>query len=375
MSKILACNIPAASTSYDIEIKSGILNDRNALMPHLKTYGSRFAVITDDIVSHLYAERLCQHISAYGPEAFLFSFPHGEPNKCRAAKENLENRLFEKGLGRDTCVIAMGGGVATDLGGYIAATYCRGVPLIMIPTSLLAMVDASIGGKTGINVPYGKNMLGCVYQPKKVIIDPTTLNTLPVKELKNGLVEMIKHGVIADAAYLEFLETHADQILALNPKFLESAIYQSCRIKKEIVEEDEKETGKRRLLNFGHTLGHALENLTQYSMSHGEAVAIGMLVESRIAVQSGILSQAAFERIHGILLQYKLPLQLPGNFSTKTILNAMILDKKSFKGKPRCVMINDIGSAMEYNGNFCTHADEKMLDQALKWMSDALCCH
>ena len=165
----------------------------------------------------------------------------------------MENQLFEKGLGRDTCVIALGGGVVTDMAGYVAATYCRGIPLVMIPTSLLGMVDASIGGKTGVNVSYGKNMLGCIYQPKKVFIDLFTLKTLPKKELTNGVVEMIKHGLIADDNLFEYLEKHSDQLLALDFSFLEKAIFESCRIKKEIVEQDEKENGKRHLLNFGHT--------------------------------------------------------------------------------------------------------------------------
>ena len=230
-----------------------------------------------------------------GLEAILFSFPNGEQHKSRATKEKLEDQLFEKELGRDICVIALGGGVTTDLGGYLAATYCRGVPLVMMPTSLLGMVDASIGGKTGVNTPYGKNLVGSIYQPKKVLIDPATLQSLPLKELRNGIVEMIKHGLILDRDYFTYLNEHADQLLELDLSILEKAIFESCRIKREIVEQDDRESGKRNLLNFGHTVGHALENLTHYSLAHGEAVAIGILVESHLAVQLGHLNSNDFD--------------------------------------------------------------------------------
>ena len=256
----------------------------------------------------MYGEPLQRELASSGLEAFLFSFSNGEQYKTRETKEILENQLFEKGLGRDTCVIALGGGVVTDIAGYVAATYCRGIPHVMFPTSLLGMVDASIGGKTSVNVPYGKNMVGCIYQPRKVVIDLSTLISLPKKEFANGVVEMIKHGLIADCKLFEDLEKHSDELLALNAVKLEQTIFESCRIKKEIVEQDEKENGKRRLLNFGHTIGHALERLTHYSLSHGEAVAIGLLVESYLSVRLGILDQKSFERIKKILLQYGLPL-------------------------------------------------------------------
>jgi 3-dehydroquinate synthase len=308
-------------------------------------------------------------------EVHLFSFSNGEQHKTRATKERLENQLFEKGFGRDTCVIALGGGVVTDIAGYLAATYCRGVSLVMMPTSLLGMVDASIGGKTSVNVPYGKNMLGCIYQPKKVVMDLSTLKSLPKKELVNGFVEIIKHGLIADSKLFEDLEKQTAQLLALDSVVLGKTIYESCRIKKEIVELDEKEKGKRHLLNFGHTIGHALEHLTNYSLSHGEAVAIGILVESYLALQLQKLDQNSFDRIHKILVQYGLSLQLPTRFSDSTIMSAMSLDKKSLKGQPRFVMMDAIGSALPFGGSYCTHIDESLLKNAIKWMNDALCCH
>ena len=241
MTRTLTCKISRFSDQYDIEIGKGLLNFQHK---NLNSLASRFAIITDDVVAQLYGKPLQQSLSAAGLEVHLLSFPRGEQSKTRATTEDLENQLFEQGLGRDSCVIALGGGVVTDIAGYLAATYCRGIPLVMAPTTLLGMVDASIGGKTGVNVPYGKNLLGCIYQPKKVVIDLSTLNSLSKKELSHGVVEMIKHGLIADYGLFEDLEKHSDQLFALDSLLLERTIFESCRIKKEIVEQDEKENGK-----------------------------------------------------------------------------------------------------------------------------------
>jgi len=362
-------------SSCTIEIQNGLLQNQKMLVEQLVSVGHRFAIITDDTLLPLYGRHVCQTLTEAGMEAFVFSFPAGELYKTRATKESLENQLFEKGLGRDTVVVALGGGVVTDVGGYLAATYCRGVPLVMIPTSLLGMVDASIGGKTGVNVPYGKNMVGCIYQPQKVLIDPSTLQSLPIRELRNGVVEMIKHALIADSSYFAFLEENSHDILKMTPEVTERAIFESCRIKKKIVEQDERGNGKRHLLNFGHTVAHALEQLTHHRISHGEAVAIGLLVEGHLALQLGHLTLSVFDRMRKILVDYSLPLQLPLQLSLDTILNAMILDKKSLKGTPRFVIIDAIGSARTYDSAYCTHVDEHLIKNALQWMNDDLCCH
>lgn len=242
----------------------------------------------------------------------------------------------------------------------------------MIPTSLLAMVDASIGGKTGVNVAHGKNLIGSIYQPKKVVIDPLILKSLPKKEISHGFVEMIKHALIADASFFEYLESNASALLTLDLTAMKEVIFTSCRIKKEIVEQDEKESGKRRLLNFGHTLGHALEKLTEYSLSHGEAVAIGILTESYLSVELGALPHSCLSRIKNILLQYGLPLRLPQLFSEEALLNAMTLDKKSLQGHPRFVILDNLGSSLSFKGAYCTHVSASLLKQTLEWMNSAL---
>jgi 3-dehydroquinate synthase len=369
MNKTLVCKLQSTSKSYLIEIGDGL---SNTSMEYLKNIASKFAIITDDYVAPLYGEKLYQQLLNADLDVHLLTFPHGEIHKSRETKEQLENQLFEKSFGRDTCIIALGGGVVTDLAGYIAATYCRGVPLVMMPTSLLGMVDASIGGKTGVNVSYGKNLLGCIYQPEKVVIDLTMLKSLPKKEWTNGVVEMIKHGIIADKEYFFYLENHVDQLKKQHSEILGNAIWKSCYIKNSIVEQDEKEQGIRRLLNFGHTIGHVLETLTDYSLAHGEAVAIGMLVEGYLSLLLGFLPEKTLHTIKNVLAQYELPLRLQERIPMETIMNKMILDKKSLKGRPRFVVIKDIGVSQPYNQKYCTEVDESLLKTALKWMNDDL---
>ncbi|WP_068468455.1 3-dehydroquinate synthase [Candidatus Protochlamydia phocaeensis] len=374
MTLLLECSIEGSSHAYPIEIKEGMLKE-STLAQRLVKWGERFAIIADSVVASLFGKQMQALLLAQGLEAFLFSFPAGESSKSREIKEQLENQMFEQGLGKDTCLIALGGGVSLDLGGYLAATYCRGIPLVMIPTSLLAMVDASIGGKNGVNVPYGKNLIGCFKQPEMVCIDPIVLKTLPQKEFRNGIVEMIKHGFIADAAHIDYLTKHAQAFQSLSLEIVKKAIWDSCRIKQEIVEQDPHEKGKRRLLNFGHTVGHALELLTGFSLPHGEAVAIGMLTESYVAVELGYLDRKVLELMHALLKAFSLPFILPTPIYPQDMMRAMELDKKSQKKLPRIVLLQDIGVPLSCHSEYCAAVDEKIFMNALHWMNDALCCH
>jgi 3-dehydroquinate synthase len=353
-----------SSLGYSIQIAHGLLSDPATLLPLLAPYGKRFAVICDHNVAPLYGQPLADSVRSAGWQAALFSFPAGEKHKTRETKQDLENRFLQEKLGSDLCVLAIGGGVTTDLAGYVAATYCRGVPLILLPTTLMAMVDASLGGKNGVNVPQGKNLIGTRYPPKQVLIDPATLQTLREQELKEGIVEMIKHGLIANPAYFDFLETYASNILAREENMVTTAIVESCRIKEKIVAEETLEMGKRHLLNLGHTIGHALEHITGYALSHGEAVALGLLVEGQMAQLLGHLEVDALRRIRALIAKYSLPLQLPRPVDFSAIFASMLYDKKTVSGQPRFVMLGSIGSCLPCSGNYCMPVEEALVAKA-----------
>lgn len=367
----LTCSYPHQSFSHDIDVKSELLQDSDYLIKILKPLASRFVILSDEIVASLHGVGLCEMLKKSGLEVFQISFIGGETQKTRKTKEELEDKLLEKGCGRDTCILALGGGIVSDLAGYVAATFCRGLPLVLIPTSLMAMVDTCIGGKSGVNVPQGKNMLGCIYQPKRVIIDPSTLHTLPDSEMKNGMSEIIKHALIADPDMFQFLENNGNPRQWDNETLVQ-VILNNCKIKKEIVEEDCCEMGKRSLLNFGHTVGHAWESLNQYTIPHGEAVAIGMLIESRISHLMGHLSQFSYQRIKKLLKPYIASLSIS---SAASFLKQMKMDKKSIQGIARFSILEEIGSCLAYGGAYCIPVDEKIVCQAIEEFNDDLHRH
>jgi 3-dehydroquinate synthase len=360
----LNCTITPPIIRYQITIRPGLLSDKVGMTDQLTSLGSRFVLIADQTVSDKYAKALQEQLAPL--DLLLLTIPAGEQSKTRQTKEWLEDQLLERRYGRDTCIIAMGGGMTTDLVGFLAATYCRGVPLVSIPTSLLAMVDASIGGKTAVNVRQGKNQIGSISQPSAVWLDPLVLKSLPAKELRNGFAEMLKHGLVADRDYFVFLEQQARSLLALQEDVMEQAIYHSCRIKNAIVQQDECENGKRRLLNFGHTIGHAIELAAQYAIGHGEAVALGMLVESAMAVKLGYLSMENHTRIRSALKQYGLPETLPRGIEMESILAAMQWDKKNRKGRSRFVLLTAIGQALPCDGSYCMYVDHAIVQEALQ---------
>ncbi|MDR3623682.1 MAG: 3-dehydroquinate synthase [Chlamydiales bacterium] len=366
---MIVCHVKAALSSYEIEIKRE--SDLNAV----KGLGSKFVIVTDNLVAITHGKSIQQKLMSMGLEVELLSFPAGEENKTRQTKELLENQMFEKDLGRDTCLIALGGGVVSDIGGFLAATYCRGIPFVIMPTTLLGMVDASIGGKSGVNVPYGKNLVGAICSPNRVIIQLSFLKTLPLVQLRSGVVEMIKHGLIANKEHFLDLQKSSKEVLECDLDVLERIIPASIAIKVEIVERDAKEGGIRNLLNFGHTVGHALELITKFSISHGEAVAIGILTESYLSMQLGMMQKGTFDMIRAIFKQYGLPLWLPKKYDCMEVLNAMILDKKSLKGKPRFTLLKEVAEPLSASGAYCSSVDELVLKKTIEWMIDDLCCY
>lgn len=351
------------STSYPIHLGHSILFNTPLLSSILHKLNKRCAMITDTHLSHSYGVKLKEQLAAQHIQTDLFTISAGEANKTRETKIQLENHLLEKNYARDTCLIALGGGVVTDITGFIAATYCRGVPVIYLPTSLLSMVDASIGGKTGVNTPHGKNMIGCFYQPHTVIMDTALLDSLPDNEWRNGMVEIIKHSVIADEKLFIELETHADQIK--KPDWITTLIHKSTLIKKSITEQDEQDHGIRQLLNFGHTIGHAIEFSENYTISHGEAVAIGMIIECYISTQLGLLDRHSLERIVALLKKYQLPLKTSAFDHTNDFYAALCHDKKSLQQIPQFVLLKRIGQAFYNDHSYSQRIEPALLAHAI----------
>lgn len=335
--------------SYDILVKAGLVQQLDTI---LKEYcpALAYAVISDSHVGTLYGEELAKQLSAAGSRVELFTFPAGEWNKTRETWASLSDRMLAARLGRDSAVIALGGGVVNDVAGFVAATYLRGVPLVQVPTSLLAMIDSSIGGKTGVDVPAGKNLLGAFHQPRVVVADPELLGSLSSVQLAAGLAEAVKHGVIADAEYFAFLEAEYAAIFAKHAPALERLVRRSVEIKAAVVAQDEREQGRRAILNFGHTIGHAIEATSKYEVLHGEAVAIGMVYEGRLAESLGIAPAGTVQRITGVLERLHLPTGRPDGSQVDDLVAAMRADKKVRAGEIRLALPRAIGSAYGSDG-------------------------
>jgi len=336
--------------SYDILIGSGLVRQLDRILEQYCP-AVAYAIITDSHVATLYGADLLQRLSATGARAELLTFPAGERNKTRDTWAALSDQMLAAQLGRDSAVVAIGGGVVNDVAGFVAATYLRGVPLVQVPTSLLAMIDSSIGGKTGVDVPAGKNLLGAFHQPRVVVADPELLGSLSSVQLAAGLAEAVKHGVIADADYFAFLEREYAAIFAKHAPALERVVRRSVEIKAAVVAQDEREKGKRAILNFGHTVGHAIEATSQYEVLHGEAVAIGMVYEGRIAESLGIAEAGTAQRIRTVLEQLHLPVERPAASQVDDLITAMRADKKVRAGEIRLALPRAVGRAYGDDGH------------------------
>ncbi len=302
----------------------------------------RYALVSDSNVAPLYGEEALAACRSAGARADLFVFPAGEGSKTREAWGDLTDRLLEGGFGRDTAVVAIGGGVTGDLAGFVAATYLRGVPFVQVPTSLVAMVDASVGGKTGVDHPAGKNLVGAFHPPKLVVADPETVATLPERERAEGLAEAVKHGAIADHGYFLRLEQDAEALLAGDAEAVHAAVLRSVELKAAIVSADEREAGLRQALNFGHTLGHAMEAASGYGMGHGSAVAAGMVLEARVGERMGITTEGTAARIAAVLGAFALG-NIPPTARVSALLGYLSADKKARQGEARFVLLARVG--------------------------------
>ena len=337
------CHISLAERSYDILISTGLLEETGPRVKEILS-PSRVLIVSDSNVAPLYAETVRESCKNVAVETELVTFPAGEAAKSQEQLGRLYDAFVDRHLDRKGCVLALGGGVTGDLAGFAAASYMRGVPFVQLPTSLLAQVDSSSGGKTGINHPLGKNLIGAFHQPSQVLIDIATLNTLPPEELLCGLAEVVKHGVIQDRAYFDLVKDNTDRILALDEGILTSVVLGSCRIKGNVVSTDEREGGVRALLNFGHTFGHAYETLSHYRLPHGEAVAMGMVAACHMSEIIGMSTPDMREELTGLLGKLGLPTAGPAH-APEAVLEAMFSDKKTLGGTLRLVLASQIGKA------------------------------
>jgi 3-dehydroquinate synthase len=337
-------NVSLAERSYPIHISSHIIAKLPAILSREKS-NKRCVLITDTHVAKLYAQQVVGCFADQGFHVEVVEFPAGEQSKSLQTFERIISSMVALGVGRDWQVIALGGGVVGDLAGYVAASYMRGVSYVQVPTTLLAQVDSSVGGKVGVNHPAAKNLIGAFYQPKLVLIDTDFLKTLPQREIVCGFAEIVKYGVIYDRDFFRFCETHHSKILSLDEKKLIHAIERSCQMKAEIVSKDEKDVGAREVLNFGHTIGHAIEASLGYeSINHGEAILWGMLIESYIARALGIFQAAEFARFERFLAQ--IPLKASIDCIEQIKIHAKIaLDKKVRNAKVRFVLPVSLGRA------------------------------
>lgn len=354
--------------SYDIEIGKDLLP---MLVEDLKAGlikgANRYAIVTDSNVKELYGDKLLGMMKEAGFDVNLISFPAGEKSKVRSVKEYIEDTMIDLGYKRDSCIIAVGGGVVTDMAGFVAGTFGRGIPFINYATSLLGAADASVGGKTAVDTPVATNLIGLIYQPKKLYIDIDAWNTLPKEHISNGLAETIKHAVLADSEFFTFLEENVDKLLEDGgvdkyPEIFERVAETNCKIKYEVVKKDEREANLRQILNLGHTVGRAIETLSDYKLLHGEAVAIGLVMQARIAEKLGYASKEDVKRVEELTVKAGLPIDIPEYMSTEEVVNKLYTDKKVRKGKIRFVFQKGIGDVMCFeDGNYSTPLEEAVI--------------
>jgi 3-dehydroquinate synthase len=328
--------------SYDIVLGYGVLARLpDVLATHCPAHS--YAIISDSVVAPLYIESVVDLVARVAP-AKAYAFAAGEWNKTRESWESLSDQLLADQHGRDCAIVALGGGVVGDLAGFVAATFRRGVPYVQVPTSLLAMIDSSIGGKTGVDTLLGKNLIGAFHQPKAVIADIRTLSTLSPIQLAAGMAEALKHGAIRDATYFETMVAQKDAIRSLDTDTLIATVRRSMEIKAAIVAEDERERGRRAILNFGHTIGHALEATHGYELLHGEAVAIGMLAEAKLGVLEGVTEPSTVDRLRDALMEFSLPVSAQSNVTPHDIQQSLLQDKKNRAGTVRFALLERLGT-------------------------------
>jgi len=350
---------------YPIEVKSGSLKDLGEFVTRIAP-AHRYAIITDSHVGPLYGSAAQESLGIDQNDVLVI--PAGENSKTRGSWGWITDQLIEKGFGRDSAMVALGGGVIGDLAGFVAATFMRGIPIVQVPTTLLAMIDASIGGKTGVDTQAGKNLVGAFPPPAGVLVDPQLLDTLPLRELRTGFAEALKHGAIANRGYFDSVVSAIPRVLygrGAAGDSLADLIVGSIEIKSGIVARDEHEGGVRKILNFGHTVGHAIEMLSGYSLAHGEAVAIGMTLEARIAERVGIATEGMEKEIRSALTAAGLPVERPKDMDRERILEVMQSDKKARAGAVRYALPRAIGEMAGADSGWTVSVAESIVREVL----------
>ena len=350
--EILKIDVQTQPKSYEICIGYNFIDEIVQTIKN-RRYGSRYAIITDTTVRPLHGDLLCQAIKKQNLAVDVFEMPAGEANKTRTTKDWLDDQLLNNKYGRDSVIISLGGGVVGDVAGFVASTYMRGIPCIQIPTTTIAQGDSSIGGKTAIDMPQGKNLIGAFFHPQIVFIDVQMLQTLDERNYNSGLIEIVKHGFIRNAEFLSFFNDNLDVILARDssryPEVMVQLMKANCAIKNDVVQADEKEQDLRKILNYGHTVGHAVEFLSNYSLLHGEAVAIGIACEAFFSYRLGYCSYADFVWQVEMIKKLKLPSQIPQNMEIDAIISAMCMDKKARDSEPEFVLLESLGKTKVFD--------------------------
>lgn len=356
--------------SYEIEI-GFCLEDKLILDIQNGLVGSiiKFAVITDSVVKDLYAVNILNKLINANYHADLFVFDAGEVNKTRKTKEFIEDAMLEKGYRRDCCIIAVGGGVVTDLAGFVAGTFGRGVPFINYATTLLAAADASIGGKTAVDTQLATNLIGLFNQPEKVYLDIATWKTLPIRQISSGLAETIKHACIASKDFFDYLNIHMNEIYNIDKSVCEHVAKENCKIKYDVVMKDEKENGLREVLNLGHTVGRAIEIVSGYKLLHGEALSIGIVAEVKLAYRLGYMTAGQRDDVITLLKKANLPTAIPSYIDRENLVKKLYTDKKVKNGQLRFVIQNGIGNVVEfYEGVYATKIEENVAREIISNM-------
>lgn len=332
--------IQTTNFSYPIIIEQSFANLRHQFQKHITS--RKVLIITDSNVEKLYLQKVKSILSNCNIQVYEHTIPAGEASKNLDTITQIYEKCLQCGLDRHSCITALGGGVVGDIAGFAAATFMRGIKFIQIPTTLLAQVDSSIGGKTGVDFNGYKNIVGAFYQPSLVYINASALNTLPKREFISGMAEVIKYGIIADAEFFEFLDKNYKEILNMEPEFVEKIIHRCCQIKADIVSKDEKESGIRAILNFGHTIGHAVESASNFELLHGECVGIAMIAATRISVEMGLLEENEMTRIVEVIRKYGLDVEARADVGE--VMENIRKDKKAMNGSIKMILLNGIGN-------------------------------